>query len=339
LAVDRELFSQEVTNMLSSHPNIEIIREELLSADENTIIAAGPLASGGLMDWLHDVTGEQLHFVDAISPVISADSIDMEKAFFAGRYGKGGDDYLNLPMTEVEYDRFYDALMSADTVRAHLFEDEKVFEKCMPVEVMAARGKKTLLFGPMRPVGLRDKEGHRPFAVVQLRHENREGSAYNIVGFQTKMTIGAQKEVLKLIPGLENAEFLRYGAIHRNTYINAPVALNADFSLKGLPGVYMAGQITGVEGYLESAASGIMAALFMERSLCNLEMPKFPAETAFGALISHIKGEFGGGSYSPGSFHFGMLPLPEERIRNKEERKLFYHQRGLGAAKMFLAGQ
>ncbi len=331
LAVDRELFAAKTTARLSSHPNIVIKREEVtaIPAERPVILACGPLASDKISEAVMGIAKEALHFVDAISPVISADSVDISKGWFAGRYGKGGDDYFNLPMCREQFDIFYKALMSADIVQPHGFEDAKVFERCMPVEVMAARGIQTLLFGPMRPVGLPDPAtGEIPYAVVQLRLENKDRTAYNIVGFQTKMTIPAQKTVLRLIPGLDNAEFLRYGTIHRNTYVNAPDCLNTDLSLKEAPGVYMAGQITGVEGYLESMASGITAAMQVEAASKGQPAVAFHPETAFGALQRHTRGEFGA-EYTPGDFHFGMLPALAQKVRKKSARKALYSERAL----------
>lgn len=331
LAVDRDAFGEEITRRITEHPRITVERTRVTDIpDGYAILACGPLADEKISDKISLITGGKLHFIDAISPVIASDSIDMNKAFFAGRYGKGGDDYLNLPMSEDEFEGFYEALISAETVKAHEFEDEKVFEKCMPIEVIASRGKKTLLFGPMRPVGLTDpRTEKRPFAVVQLRLENRERTAYNIVGFQTKMTIPAQKRVLSLIPGLEKAEFYRYGTIHRNTYIDAPACLNGNQELKALGCVFMAGQITGVEGYLESMASGIMAAIQLYRKMNGEKSVIFDSETSFGALQRHIQGEFGGKDYSPSNFHFGMLPPLESKVRKKSDRKLAYSERAL----------
>ncbi|MDR0453179.1 MAG: methylenetetrahydrofolate--tRNA-(uracil(54)-C(5))-methyltransferase (FADH(2)-oxidizing) TrmFO [Deferribacteraceae bacterium] len=331
LAVDRTLFAADATARISEHPDIVIKRGEVtdLPTERPAILACGPLASESISDTLMNVTKGALYFIDAISPVISAESIDMTRGWFAGRYGKGGDDYLNLPMSREQFDLFYDALVSADLINPHHFENIKAFERCMPVEVMAARGKKTLLFGPMRPVGLSDpKTGGLPYAVVQLRFENKEGAAYNIVGFQTKMTVSAQKTTLRMIPGLENAEFLRYGAVHRNSYVNAPECLNADMSLKGEPGIYLAGQITGVEGYLESMASGIITAMQTEAAVKCLPPVVFHPETAFGALQKHTQGEFGA-EYTPGNFHFGMLPPLQQKTHKKSDRKTAYSERAL----------
>ena len=331
LAVNRSLFAAEATSRLSNHPNIVIKREEAAHIPEErpVILACGPLASENISGAIRDITEGALYFVDAISPIVSAESVDMSKGWFAGRYGKGGDDYLNLPMNSGQFDIFYETLISADLVKLHPFEDAKAFERCMPIEMMAARGKETLLFGPMRPVGLPEPAtGRVPYAVVQLRLENKERTAYNIVGFQTKMTIPAQETALRLIPGLENAEILRYGSVHRNAYVNAPASLNADLSLKGARGVYLAGQITGVEGYLESMASGIIAAMQVEAAAERRSPVAFRPETAFGALQKHTEGKFGA-EYAPGSFHFGMLPPLTQKARGKNERKLAYSKRAL----------
>ncbi|RMG73598.1 MAG: methylenetetrahydrofolate--tRNA-(uracil(54)-C(5))-methyltransferase (FADH(2)-oxidizing) TrmFO, partial [Nitrospirae bacterium] len=257
LAVDRELFASYITEVVERHPLIEVKRTEVTSVPEGySIIATGPLTSEKFAEHLKGMlSGEYLYFYDAIAPIVDAESIDYSKVFRASRYGKGGDDYINCPMSKEEYERFYNALIEADQVQAREFEDEKVFEGCMPIEVMARRGRDTLRFGPMKPVGLIDpRTGKQPYAVVQLRVEDISETAYNIVGFQTRLRWPEQKRVFRLIPGLERAEFLRYGSIHRNTFINGPMFLNRDLSLKGYPKTYMAGQITGVEGYIESTA-------------------------------------------------------------------------------------
>lgn len=343
LAVDRDAFGQIATRLVSEHPQINVIRQEadFIGNEGYTVLATGPLASDKIISALGEVIKNHhkedyagLAFVDAISPVIDALSIDMNKAYFAGRYGKGGDDYLNLPMSVAEFDIFYEALINAEVADAHEFEDAAVFERCMPIEVIAARGKETLLFGPMRPVGLiNPRTGELPFAVVQLRYENKEGTAFNIVGFQTKMKTGAQRDVLRLIPGLENAEFLRYGSIHRNTYIEAPRYLNKDNSLCAMPNVFVAGQISGVEGYLESMASGIITAMQVDRKVKGMEPVFFPIDTSFGALQKHIAGEFGD-SYSPGNFHFGMLPKVPVKAK-KSVRKQIHYSRGVKSAQEF----
>jgi len=264
LAVDRELFAKAVTRILSENPRITIVREEVTKIPEEdiVIIASGPLTDGALAEEIHTICGDSLSFYDAAAPIVERDSIDMQRAFFGARYGRGGDDYINCPMTESEYAAFYDALVSAERAPQHAADNLSVFEGCMPVEVMASRGRETLLYGPLRPVGLRDPQtDKRPYAVVQLRQDNKTGTLYNLVGFQTNLRWGEQKRVFSLIPALKNAEFVRYGVMHRNSFIRSPELLSADFSLKKRPNLFFAGQITGVEGYMESAASGIMAGI------------------------------------------------------------------------------
>jgi methylenetetrahydrofolate--tRNA-(uracil-5-)-methyltransferase len=326
LAVDRRLFATLATEKVAGHKNISVSRkvaEEI--GDDYTIVATGPLSDETLLKKI--IKDEFLHFTDAIAPVVSADSIDYEKAFFADRYGKGEADYLNLPLSEEEFDRFYDALVRADTLSPRPFEDTAVFERCMPIEVLAARGRETLLYGPMKPVGLKSPAGERLYAVVQLRAENKEKTAYNIVGFQTRLKQSAQRETLALIPALSSVEFLRYGSIHRNTYINAPKLLSHQ-CLKDK--VFIAGQLSGTEGYLESMATGIIAAMEARAAIKGEEPVTFPPVTAFGALQRHLAGEFGK-EYAPGNFHFGMLPY--ENIRKKTERTAYYYSRGVEAMK------
>jgi methylenetetrahydrofolate--tRNA-(uracil-5-)-methyltransferase len=331
LAVDRGLFAKLATEDISNNPNITVFRKIAEKAGGNiTIVATGPLSDETL---LRTIIKEGLYFVDAIAPVIAADSIDLEKAFYADRYGKGGADYLNLPLSKGEFDAFYNALIAADTAAARPFEDIAVFERCMPIEALAARGEKTLLYGPMKPVGLTSPTGERLHAVVQLRAENREKTAYNMVGFQTRMKQKDQREVLRLIPALKNAEFLRYGSIHRNTYIDAPKLLNRQ-KLNGFNNLFIAGQLAGVEGYLESMAAGITAAMEVEAEILGRESAAFPTFTAVGALQRHMSGQFGD-KYLPGSFHFGMLP--HEAIKNKAERKNFYYARGIECLKRWKA--
>ena len=272
LAVDRDEFSRLVTEKILEHPNIQVEEQEITRIDETcpTIIAAGPLVSDGLAEEIQRLCGEEyLHFFDAAAPIVSYESIDMTKAFKAARYGKGGDDYINCPMNREEYLAFYQALISAEAAPVHKgVEDPKVFEGCMPIEIMAARGEDTMRFGPLKPVGLTNPhDGTRPYAVVQLRQDNAAGSMYNIVGFQTHLKFPEQKRVFSMIPGLENAEFVRYGVMHRNTYLNSPNLLNSDYSMKKYPQITFAGQITGVEGYVESAASGLLAGLSVAAKL------------------------------------------------------------------------
>ena len=280
LAVDREGFSALVTEKITSHPNIEVRHEEVKTVDtaQTTVIAAGPLVSDALAETIRSLTGScYLHFFDAAAPIVSFESINMEKAFRAARYGKGGDDYINCPMNREEYLAFYRALISAEAVQVHEgVENPKVFEGCMPIEIMASRGEDTMRFGPLKPVGLTNPHDQsRPYAVVQLRQDNAAGSMYNIVGFQTHLKFPEQKRVFSMIPGLEHAEFYRYGVMHRNTYLNAPGLLNANYQMKTQSKIFFAGQITGVEGYVESAASGLIAGLSAASALLQKKMPHF----------------------------------------------------------------
>ncbi len=311
LGVDREVFSAEITARLRSHPNVTFAPGEVDApfTDAPTLFATGPLTSDRLGAWIAKATGaDDLYFYDAIAPIIDASTIDLEVAFLANRYDKGGEEaYLNCPMNEEEYNAFIDALTLAEKVPPKAFEKEKFFQGCQPIEAIAATGRDTLRFGPMKPVGLDDpRTGRRPYAVVQLRPENRARTAYNLVGFQTKLKYGEQARVFRLIPGLQKAEFLRLGSIHRNTYVCGPKVLRADLSLKGHPGVYLAGQITGVEGYLESAACGLLAANFMLQRLRGVAHSAPPANTALGALLRHVTGS-DPKSYQPANAHFGLF--------------------------------
>lgn len=335
LAVDREKFSASVTAALRSHENIEIVEKEVTNLDfeENTIIATGPLTSDALSERIHEFFGkDELHFFDAAAPIVFAESIDMTKAWFASRYDKGTADYINCPMTREEYDAFYDALINAKTAQLHDFENSKVFEGCMPVEVMASRGRETLLYGPLKPVGLPDPHtGKLPYAVVQLRKDNGASSMYNIVGFQTHLLFGEQKRVFSMIPGLENAEFARYGVMHRNTFINSPGLLTPTYEAKKRKGLFFAGQMTGVEGYIESCSSGFVAALNavpgLEKSII------FDARTATGALAQYISNE-SVDAFEPMNVNFGIFePLenvrPNGRKLRKADRKTAYAERAL----------
>ena len=311
LAVDRDIFSEKVTKALRAHPNVEFSPGEVTGPFEDgiTLFATGPLTSENLGKWLGRATGlDDLYFYDAIAPIIDTTSIDMESAFLANRYDKGEEEaYLNCPMTEEEYNIFIDALTAAEKVPPKNFEKEKFFAGCQPIEAIAATGRQSLRFGPMKPVGLDDpKTGRWAHAIVQLRPENRSRTAYNMVGFQTKLKYGEQSRVFRLIPALRNAEFLRLGSIHRNTYVCGPKVLRPDLSLKGHPRVYLAGQITGVEGYLESAACGMMAALFIEQRLKGLPHEAPPANTALGALLRHITST-DPKHYQPANIHFGLF--------------------------------
>lgn len=340
MAVDRDVFAAEIARLIASQPNITVERREVLDipVERPCIIASGPLTSDTLAERLKEYCGGGLHFFDAISPIIDADSINYDVAYFKGRYDKGGDDYCNLPMTEEQYNAFYDALMAAEKVQFKDFEKLNVYEGCMPVEEMASRGRQTLTFGPMKPVGLEDpKTGRTPYAVVQLRKENVEGTSFNIVGFQTKMKIGEQQRVFRMIPGLENADFLRYGSIHRNTYIDGPANLDRHFRHRKDPMLFFAGQVTGVEGYMESTASGMMAGLALARMLAGKEPVEFPLETALGSLARYVCGESGAphavpGDYVPSNFHFGMLPpIPGKKIKDKRQKKTLLSERALAA--------
>jgi methylenetetrahydrofolate--tRNA-(uracil-5-)-methyltransferase len=339
LAVDREGFSRAVTEKLSAHPHITVIREEVttIPSEGVAIIAAGPLASDQLTESIRTYTGgEYLYFHDAVAPIISADSIDMNIAFRASRYGRG-EDYLNCPMTEEEYQRFYDALMAAQAHPLKEFENETYFEGCMPVEEMAQRGRDTLAFGPMKPVGLTDpRTGNRPFAVVQLRQDNAAATLYNMVGFQTHLKWEDQRRVFSLIPGLENAEFVRYGVMHRNTFINSPVLLDPTMQLKQDPRVFFAGQITGVEGYVESASNGIVAGVNAVRYALGQEGLVFPRETAVGSLCHYITSA-DPKHFQPMNITFGLIPPLGKKIRDKKERNKQIAQKALGSLNQFKA--
>ena len=338
LAVDREKFSHEVTEALENHPLINVHREEVreLPQGEVAVIATGPLTSEALAKEIQKFTGEDyLSFYDAAAPIVTLESIDMNKAFWASRYDKGEADYLNCPMTKEEYELFYQELVNAETAEIKGFERGKVFEGCMPIEVMAARGEQTLAFGPLKPVGLVDpRTGKRPYAVVQLRKENREGTLFNLVGFQTNLKWGEQQRVFRLIPGLENAEFVRYGVMHRNTFLNAPKVLKADFSLQKEPRLFFAGQITGVEGYVESVASGLVAGINAARRLRNQPTLVFPQETALGALAHHLEGS-PSVDFQPMNINFGIIPPLESRLKAKRERNLQISQRALAKLEEF----
>ena len=332
LAVDRDKFSSLVTEAVESEKNITIIRREVSEIpDGNVIIAAGPLASDGLSASISDLCGDGLHFFDAAAPIVTAESIDKERSFSASRYDRGGeDDYINCPMNKAEYEEFYEALVSAESAPLHSFDRKKdVYEGCMPIEVMASRGADTIRFGPMKPVGLIDpKTGHRPWAVLQLRKENSAGTLYNLVGFQTNLRFPEQKRVFSLIPALKNAEFVRYGVMHRNTFIDSPRLLNSDFSHRERSNLFFAGQITGVEGYMESASSGIMAGYNMARRLKGLESLTLPPETMIGALSRYIS-DRSVSDFQPMGANFGILPPIEPKIREKQKRYAALSERSL----------
>jgi methylenetetrahydrofolate--tRNA-(uracil-5-)-methyltransferase len=313
LAVDRDLFASSITQAIKAHPNITLLQGEEVTApfeDAPTLFATGPLTSPDLSKWIAQVTGEgDLYFYDAIAPILDAESLDRDKIFLANRYDKGDEEaYLNCPFsTKEEYDTFIDALLAAETIPPNRFEAEKFFQGCQPIEAIAEKGRESLRFGPMKPVGLTNpKTGEKPYAVIQLRPENNALTAYNMVGFQTKLRYGEQKRIFRMIPGLEKAEFLRLGSIHRNTYVCGPKVLRSDLSLKGKPGVYLAGQITGVEGYLESSACGMLAGMFLHQRLKKQPHSAPPSNSALGALLGHvISGNIK--SYQPTNIHFGLF--------------------------------
>ena len=322
LAVDRDKFAAYVTEKIRAEKNIRVIAEEItaipeVSGEEYAIIATGPLTADDLAADIERKTGRNLHFFDASAPVIAADSIDLSKAFTQDRYDKGTGDYINCPLTKDEYYAFVEALVSAEKAMLHEFEKGEIFEGCMPIEVMASRGKDTLRYGTLKPVGL-SEDGRRPFAVAQLRKENAEGTAYNLVGFQTNLKFGEQKRVFSMIPALKNAEYLRYGVMHRNTFILSPAVLNADFSFKYNRNVRFAGQITGVEGYVESAASGLFAAAYLFDELTGNSRGTAPAGTMTGALAAYLTAP--NKDFQPMNANFGILPPLSERIRDKKER-------------------
>ena len=338
LAIDREAFAESVSVQLKAHPKISFCNEEVTDVAEligfhtHVIFATGPLTSDALAVSLQNILGTQyLSFYDAIAPVVTAESIDMNLAFRASRYGKGESDYINCPMHFEQYEAFVDAVQNAEKVELHQFEDTRPFEGCLPIEVMVERGRETLRFGPLKPVGLEQPEtGERFHAVVQLRQENAVGSLFNLVGFQTKMTWTAQKEVFAMIPGLENADFVRLGSVHRNTFINGPALLNPQLSLKSHPNVFFAGQITGVEGYMESTAMGILAARQIAASLEGREVSPPSPETMMGALIRYIT-ESNPSTFQPMNANFGLLDPPEKKMR-KADRKTWYAERALHKA-------
>jgi methylenetetrahydrofolate--tRNA-(uracil-5-)-methyltransferase len=332
LAVDRDLFAQKITQALESHPNVRLIHEHVptIPADAVVIVATGPLTSDALAAQLKALTHSQnLYFFDAIAPIVDADSIDHDLVFKASRYGKGDADYLNCPMTEPEYDTFYQALLAAEKVVPKEFEKVPYFEGCIPIEVMAERGRDTMMFGPLKPVGLVDPKTHtRPYAVVQLRMENRHGTCYNLVGFQTKLTYSAQKRVFRMIPGLANVEFLRYGSVHRNTFVNAPALLKETLQLKYQPRIFIAGQLVGVEGYTEAAASGGLAGINAARLLKGMDLVVPPETTAHGALMNYITTS-DPRHFQPMNINFGLFPPLPIRIRDKQDRQRRTSQRAL----------
>jgi methylenetetrahydrofolate--tRNA-(uracil-5-)-methyltransferase len=332
LAVDREQFSLKITQALESHPNIRILHEEIteIPTDCLCIVATGPLTSNKLSQAIGQLThSTHLYFYDAISPIVDADSINMDVAFLASRYGKGGDDYLNCPMDELAYNAFYDALLAAEKVQPKEFEKTAYFEGCIPIEVMAERGRQTMQFGPLKPVGLENpKTGGRAYAVVQLRTENAHRSCYNLVGFQTKLTYGEQKRVFRMIPGLEQAEFLRYGSLHRNTFINSPRLLRDTLQFKARGTLFFAGQLVGVEGYTDSAAMGGLAGINAARGFAGLPLVTPPSTTAHGCLVSYITAT-DPRHFQPMNTNFGLFPPLATPTRDKERKRRLTGQRAL----------
>ena len=340
LAVDRSLFSEYITEKINSDPNIEIVTGEVTKLPEDGIViaATGPLTSDALAESLRSRFGGTLSFFDAVAPIVTADSIDMDKVFLGARYDRGEADYINCPMERDEYDAFYDALVSAERAPLHDFDiaDPKVYEGCMPVEIMAGRGRDTLRYGPLRPVGLTDPHtGRRPWANIQLRKENAAGTMYNLVGFQTNLKFGEQKRVFSMIPGLENAEFVRYGVMHRDTFMDSPRLLSKALSLKMEPRLFFAGQFTGVEGYTESAATGILAAINAAHFAKGEEPLVLPPETMLGALINYITDE-SVGNFQPMGANMGILPPLEKKIRHKDERYAALAERAIAGLEAVL---
>ena len=323
LAVDREGFSKAVTKAVKDHPNVIVYSEEVTSLPEDgiTVVATGPLTSDAFAEHIMKVTGrDSLYFYDAAAPIVTYESIDMTKAFRASRYGKGTDDYINCPMDREQYELFWNELVNAETVPIRDFEKMILFSGCMPVESMAANGRDTLRFGPLKPVGIIDPAtGKEPYAVVQLRQDNKAGTLYNMVGFQTHLRWPEQKRVFRLIPGLENAEFIRYGVMHRNIYIDSPGLIDPTYRMRSRPELYFAGQITGVEGYVESASSGLVAGINAARQCLGESLVIFPENTAIGSLAAYVSGN-SAGRLQPMNASFGLIRAPEQRIRNKNEK-------------------
>jgi methylenetetrahydrofolate--tRNA-(uracil-5-)-methyltransferase len=343
LAVDRDVFSQYITDKIKSEPLINVINDEIteIDTDEYTVIATGPLTSDDLAKEIKRITGDnELYFYDAAAPIVTEESIDKSKVFKAARYDRGTADYINCPMTKEEYTEFYNALVNAETAPLKGFENQKVFEGCMPVEVMAKRGFETLTFGPLKPVGLVNPKTGRDdaYAVVQLRCDNKEGTLYNLVGFQTNLKWGEQKRVFSMITGLENAEFVRYGVMHRNTYINSPMLLDKYYRMKKYPKIFFAGQITGVEGYVESASSGILAGYNMSNLINGKDMFEPDSKTCIGALPLYISNE-GNTNLQPMNANFGIIEGLNEKIRNKAERYNKIAVRALDIVKKQLEGK
>ena len=339
LAVDRDSFSKAITAAVKNHPNVEVITEEVTSIPSGlTVVATGPLTSDLLAKEIVKFTGDDgLYFYDAAAPIVAKDSLDMDKVYLKSRYDKGEAAYLNCPMTEEEFNAFHKELVNAEMAELHDFEDEKFFEGCMPIEEMASRGAKTMLFGPLKPVGLEDpKTGKEPFAVVQLRQDNAVGDLYNIVGFQTHLKWGEQKRVFSMIPGLENARFVRYGVMHRNTYLRSPEMMTATYQTKARSDLFFAGQMTGVEGYVESAASGLYAGINAAKLALGQEPVIFPPETMMGAMAHYIT-HASKKNFQPINANFGIVPRLKQKIRDKRERNLQLSQRALTILDAFKA--
>lgn len=339
LAVDRDSFSKAITAAVKNHPNVEVITEEVTSIPSGlTVVATGPLTSDLLAKEIVKFTGDDgLYFYDAAAPIVAKDSLNMDKVYLKSRYDKGEAAYLNCPMTEEEFTAFHKELVNAEMAELHDFEDEKFFEGCMPIEEMASRGAKTMLFGPLKPVGLEDpKTGKEPFAVVQLRQDNAVGDLYNIVGFQTHLKWGEQKRVFSMIPGLENARFVRYGVMHRNTYLRSPEMMTATYQTKARPDLFFAGQMTGVEGYVESAASGLYAGINAAKLALGQEPVVFPPETMMGAMAHYIT-HASKNNFQPINANFGIVPRLKQKIRDKRERNLQLSQRALTILDAFKA--
>ncbi len=331
LAVDREKFSSLVTEKIISHPNIKLIREEVKSIpDDLAIISSGPLTSNALANELKNIAGERIYFYDAVAPVLMKESINFEKVFVSGRYGRG-DDYINCPLSKEEYLNFYDALINAERNLPHDFEKNKYFEGCMPVEALADRGIDTLRFGPMKPRGLIEpRTGREPYAAVQLRQDNADGTLFNIVGFQTGLKWGEQKRVFAMIPGLENAEFVRLGVMHRNTSVNAPAVLDKFLRLKSRENIFLAGQITGVEGYMESTAMGLAAGINAAMLMSGKNFPVWPRESAIGSLINYLM-TTEPKHFQPMNMNLGIFPPPSQKIKGKQDRAKFFRDNALKA--------
>lgn len=336
LAVNRDEFSKYITDKIKSHPNVTFVSEEVseIDVDEFTIVASGPLTTEKLSESVKAIVGGGLHFYDASAPIVSFESIDMESAWFGDRYGKGDGDHINCPMNKEEYRAFIDALITAQRTELHEFEKKEIFEGCMPIEVMAIRGENTLRFGPFKPAGLDDpKTGRWPYACLQLRKEDGGGSMYNLIGCQTNLTWGEQKRIFGMIPALKNAEFLRYGVMHRNTFINSTECLSPDYSLKNHPNVFFAGQITGVEGYVESAMSGLLAAIYAERKINSKPQVLISEETVCGALAKYITTK--NQDFEPMNANFGIIPPLGAVIKDKKEKKRLQAERSLKQTENF----